>query len=66
MKKFRVFTEVVVIVEKEIEASDFDDAYDKMTETAITNADIAEGERAREVITMAEDLSSGEYYDYNN
>lgn len=66
MKKFRVFTQITVTVEKEIEATDFEDAYKKMRHTSISNEDVAEAERTEEVIFAAEDTTTGKLYDYNN
>jgi len=66
MKKFRVFTQITVTVEKEIEAADFDEAYRKMMHTTISNEDVAQGERTEEVTFAAEDTSTGQLYDYAN
>jgi len=65
MRKFRVFREVIVILEREIEAESFNDARTKMQTSTITPDDIAKGEVADSKITGAEDTSNGElhYFD---
>ena len=65
-KKFRVFKQLNVVVEKEIEAKDFDEAYEKMCRTDITNEDLIKGNIGDSCIFAAEDTVTGEYYDYAN
>lgn len=64
MRKFRVFTDVVITVEKEIEAESFKDARDRMENIPITDYDLQHGTRGDEIISCAES-DDGRFYNYN-
>lgn len=59
-KKFRVFTEVKVILEKEIEAEDAWAARDIAANDGYTVEELANGSCADDCVTCAEDTSTGE------
>lgn len=63
MKKYRVFTDVIITVEKEIEAASFDEARSKMENETITDEDLRKGTRGDEIITCAES-DDGKFHTY--
>ena len=65
-RKFRVFTEVKVIVEKEIEADSFDEAADIARNEGVTAEEVRNGEFADDCVTGAEDIKTGELVYFNN
>ena len=64
-RKFRVFTEVHVVIEKEVEATSVDEARRKGIELGYSDEDVMNGEWADDKVTGVEDSATGKltYFD---
>lgn len=61
-KKYRVFTEVKVIIEKEINADPAIEARQKAQDEGCTIEEVINGECADDCVTSAEDTTTGEMF----